>query len=255
MGKRMNRHIAALLLLISLMLPAQSIFAVQEPGEGYVRATFKEIVQTLVLLNGFDINNLKIADEYGRIVHCDLYKKNFSNDALWSGIRGQIISNVLKKQEHFRVRYEIVSPFALGRYDFKNQFFPIADDSAIRTALYINLVYPDNNDADCAGKTDANSIFPQKVMMELNQPLTVDGFSVPKDALEKIMVRLEEAGNKHRQVYGRIRVVVTSAGKGSSLSGFSIAPVVLKGDVVSVDFFIDRDLTEPIGSIQIGHGL
>jgi hypothetical protein len=247
----MNRNIAVLLVLISLALPVRVALAASDVGEGYARPTFPELIQTMILMNGFDINNPKIADEYARIIYCDLYRKNFGNDVIWDKIRSQIVTRALKKREYFRVRYEVVGIFNLGRYDFKTQFFPISDRTTISNVGSVSLLTPSDANLDCAGN-NLNSIFTQNIVLELKDPLTVKGFYVPQDKVEKMMVRIEEAGNTDRRVYGRIRVLVTDA-KGTDISKGNSTELVLNGKVASVDFFIDPGLTKPLGGVEVSH--
>ncbi len=249
----MKRYVAALLVLISLTLPVRTALALQQDaGEGYARPTFPELVQTMVLLNGFDISNPKVADEYARIVYCDLYRKNFGNDIVWDKIRNQIVTRALKRREYFRVKYEVVGMFNLGRYDFKEQFFPISNRTSITNVGSVSLLIPgEEDDTDCTGRV-GRPMFPTAVVLDLNEPLTVKGFAVPMDKVEKMMVRIEEAGNRDRRVYGRIRVLVTDAKQGQNISKENNAwQMTLEGKVESVDFFIDRELTKPIGKAHI----
>jgi len=246
----MKRYVAVFLVFMSLSLSVQTAQAsMTDVGEGYARPTFAELIQTLILLNGFDINEPKIADEYMRIVYCDLYRRNFGNDVIWDKIKNQVIVRALKKREYFRVRYEVIGIFNLGRYDFKNEFFPISDKTSISNVGSVSLYSPGEQSLDCGGN-NLSSMFPQNVVLELNEPLTVRGFHVPHQNVEKMMVRIQEAGNPNRQVYGRIRVFVTDA-KGPDMSKSNYSQIVLNGRVVSVDFFIDPFLTKPLGGVQI----
>ena len=208
----MNRYVAAFVFM-SLSLSVQTALASQDVGEGYARPTFAELIQTLILLNGFDINDPKIADEYMRIVYCDLYRRNFGNDVLWDKIKNQVIIRTLKKREYFRIRYEVIGIFNLGRYDFKNEFFPISDKTAITNVGSVSLYSTGDQTSTASMRIQ---FFPQNVVLELNEPLTVKGFYIPQKNA-KMMVRIQEAGNRNRQVYGRIRVFVTDA-KGLTLS-------------------------------------
>ena len=247
----MNRCIAVLLVLASLVLPAQIAMATSpEAGEGYARPTYIELIQTLTMMGGADITNNKIADEYGKIVYCDLYRKNFKNDVIWEKYRSQIVARMLKKKEYYRIKYEVVGVFYLGRYDFKNQYFPISNKAPIKNVGSVSLSsITDSSTTDCAGQGVYSSIYPVDIVMKLNEPLTIQGFKLPNEKVEKLMVRLEEAGDTDRRVYGRIRMIATDA-KGIDSKNNS-PQAVLNGKVTFVDFFIDQELTKPIASIKV----
>jgi len=251
----MKSYIIALVVLVSLALSAGTALALdkpaspQEPSEGYAKPTYPELIQTMILMGGADINEQRIADEYGRLVYCDLYRKNFSNDVLWEKLRDEITARAVKKREYFRVKYEVVGLFYLDRYDFKNEYFPISKKSPITNVGSINLFSPLDPKTDCSGAS-IYSIFPMEVVLQLNEPLTIERFKVSLDRVEKLMVRMEEAGDTSRRVYGRIRMVVTDA-KGLDVSRGNSTQITLNGKVISVDFFIDSDLTKPIASIRV----
>lgn len=253
----MNRLIAALLVLVSLALPASAAppaapaaAAPQEAGEGYALPTYPELIQTLLMMGGADITNTKIADEYGRLVYCELYHKNFSNDALWEKLRNEIIKRALNKKEYFRVKYEVTGVFYLGRYDFKNEYFPISKRSPIINVGSVSLISDKDYSTDCAGQGVYSYIFPMSIVMRLNEPLTILGFKIPRENVEKLMVRLEEAGDIDRRVYGRIRLLITDA-KGIDYNRNNTSEAVLNGKVISVDFFLDRDMTKQIAHIAV----
>lgn len=247
----MNRLIAVLLILVSLSLSGAAVSAAPEAQEGYALPTYPELIQTLVMMGGADITNTKIADEYGRLVYCDLYRKNFSNDALWEKLRNEIVKRAVNKKEYFRVKYEVIGVFYLGRYDFKSEYFPIdRKRSPITNVGSVSLVSAKDFSTDCMGQGVYSSILPMNVVMRLNEPLTILGFKIPRDSVERLMVRLEEAGDQDRRVYGRIRMITTDA-KGIDFTQNNTAEAVLNGKVISVDFFIDHDLTKQIAHMQV----
>ncbi len=247
----MNRRgvIFIFLILLGLTAPVHSSFAQKRVGEGYAQPTFGEIVQTMVLLKGYDINDRKVADEYGRLVYCNLYKKNFGNDVAWNKIRSQYVSRIIEKKEYFRVLYETTGIFNLDRYDFETQSFPISAQTAMKNVGSIKLFSAEEPRPDC-GNMKALSVFPPIIILQLNQPLTLDRLNLPMEKVEKMLARIEEAGNKQRQVYGRLRMRITDA-PGPIMSNDTIVRADLRGDVVSVDFFLDRELTKPIGGVKI----
>ncbi|MDE2337229.1 MAG: DUF4852 domain-containing protein [Alphaproteobacteria bacterium] len=245
----MKRRIIALFVVIGLFAAAMPAAAAGLPGEGYAWPTFREIVQTFVLMKGLDITKPKVADEYGRITYCELYRRNYSNDFLWKKIRDEIVSRALKKKEYFRVRYQAVATFKLGRYDFKTHYFPFSHLQAFENVGYINLYTPSGGTSFCDSGPDP--IFSAYGMMKLDTPLTIEGFSISEKKVQKLMVRMQEAGNKDRKIYARIRVVVTGAEKGIGMSAGNSVQFVLDGYVTSVDFFLDPKLTEPIGHMPL----
>lgn len=251
----MNRFITAFLFLVYLAcmaVPASALLP-QDVGEGYAAPNYPELIQTMLMMNGADISNPRIADEYGRLVYCDIYKKDYGNDVLWEKVRDEIINRAKKKKEYFRIKYEIASVFYLGRYDFERQWFPIdAAKSSIENVGSLSLMGVGEYSNDCTGQPIYSSIFPLIVIMQLNEPLTIEGFTIPKEKVDRLIVRMEEAGDVDRRIYGRIRMVVDSA-KGVDYSEQNTGRVILNGKVISVDFFIDPELTKPMASIHVNN--
>jgi hypothetical protein len=244
----MNRIFIATVIALALMMPGAA-FAQKKIGEGYATPTFGEIVQTMVMMKGFDINDRAVADEYGRLVYCSLYKKNFGNDVAWNKIRSEYVNRVLEKKEYFRVLYEMTATFSLDRYDFSTQSFPISDRTSMRNVGSIDLFAFEDPRPDC-GISKPLTVFPPNITLQLNQPLTVDRVYIPVDKVEKILARIEEREHKQRYVYGRIRFRVTDA-PGLVKNNNVVIRADVRGDIVAVDFFLDRELMKPIGGVRL----
>jgi len=240
-----------IILSVFLMLAAfvQGAFAGLKVSEGYARTTFKELGKTIVGIGALDIRDPKVADDYARLVYCKLYRKNYSNDVEWNKIRDKIISDVMEKREYYRVMYEVYGVFKLGRYDFEKQFFPLDKekfrDTAMRNVNRIEL-FSDKEYTPYCGHTGFSRVFLPTVVLRPNRIVTVEGFTVPVEKVEEILARMEKTRNVNRLVYGRIRVRITDP--------LPVDPkfwiIEIKGDVMSIDFFLDREMTKPIGGVQ-----
>ena len=89
-------------------------------------------------------------------------------------------------------------------------------------------------------------LFPD-VVLNLAHPVTVDGFRFPENNVEIILARMEEAGNTERIIYGRIRVNITEP----SFEKKKSRRIEMKGNVESIDFFLNQEMTKLIGSVQL----
>ena len=246
----MKRGLIILFVFFTLVVPVQGAFAGLKVSEGYASVNFKELGQTIVGIGILDIRDPDVADDYARLVHCSLYRKNYANDVEWNKIRDQIIFDVMEKREYYRVMYEVYGVFKLGRYDFDRQFFPFARnkvgrDTAMRNVGYIEL-FSNKGYIPYCGRTNISKIFLPNIGLRPNHNVTVKGFGVPVEKVEGILARMEKAKNVDRLVYGRIRVRITEPLPVIS-KHFKIE---MKGDVVSVDFFLDREMAKPIGGVQ-----
>jgi hypothetical protein len=229
-------------------LPAAS--AANDIGEGYAAANFKELSQTILLMGGLDIKNPKVADEYLRLSYCGLYQKNFKNDFEWGKIRSDITTRVLEKREYYRVLYETMGLFKLDRYDTEDQSFPLSPDTAMVNVgsmeLFTNVLYRPYCGLDGRG----SAVFSPNITLVLNQPLTVRKFKIPQAEAEKLLARMAAMNNQDRQFYGRIRFRITGA-PGNVVSFGQVQRTPLQGDITAVDFFLDSDMTKPLGSAPL----
>lgn len=249
----MKRILIILFVLLGLCLPMQAVHAEKDIGEGFAPVNFKELIQTIVMMGGgFDIHETRVADEYARLVYCDLYKKSYHNDVEWNKIRKKIVSRALEKREYFRILYEMTGAFQLERYDFEGQFFPLTKNTAMRNVGSLVLISPDNYTPHCPTGEDHENLFVPHIRLLLNQPLTLDKFRIPPDEVEEFLARQTEAGNRSRWLFGRIRIRITEAGDiVRDKEKDRILRENLIGEIVSVNFYLDSEFTKPVGGIQV----
>ena len=247
----MKRAFVILFVFFTLAAPLQEAFAEEKVSEGYALTSMKELVKTIIGMEVLDINDIKIADEYARLVYCNIYRKSYSNDVEWNEIRKKIISDVMEKREYYRVMYEVHGIFKLGRYNFETQFFSISENldyeksAVMRNVISIDLFLNQEYTPHC-GINGHPTFFMPNVVLKLNKPMTVDRFEVPMEKVEGILVRMKEAKNVKRTIYGRIRVRIT----GPLPIIKNSSKIKMKGDVMSVDFFLDPEMTKYIGGTQ-----
>ncbi len=86
------------------------------------------------------------------------------------------------------------------------------------------------------------------IAMEFGRPLNLTAFSIPPEKVEVMLTRMTEGRNSKREIYGRIRIHVIDAKAPEAKSGRIRG--VLKGDVTAIDFFLDKEMTKPIGGTQ-----
>jgi len=202
----------------------------------------------VLMQGGVDINNPKVADDYAQLAYCNLYQKNFKNDVEWNKIRAQISARVQEKKEYFRVLYETSSAFKLGRYNMETQSFPLTPKTAMVNVGSIMLTELEDYTRYC-GIMKPSSFFPPAINLLLNQPLTVKEVKIPMDRVEKMLARMDETGNTDRKVYGRIRFRIIGA-PGPVISNDQAVRSDVLGEIMSIDFFLDSELTKPVGKAQ-----
>lgn len=214
-------------------------------GEAFVSPTFKDLLQTFIMLDGADLKDNKKADDYARLMYCNLYKEKYSSDFEWNTIRTQISDRVKYKKESYRTLYEIGGVIYLGRYNFETQDFPLINSSALFNISSLVMTSPAPNTETCASMYQGS--FPSGFNIKLKQPLTLDRLKVPLDEAEKLLAKMEKVKNTDRRLYVRFRVRLTGVAEGAS----NLKVGVFVGDVVGIDVFYDSDRTRLFSRVPI----
>lgn len=225
-------------------------------GEGYAVPTLRDIVQTFTLMGGVDAGNDRIIDEYMNLVYCDIYTKNYSNDFEWNNIRREMQLRIQEKKESYRVLYEIIGPVTIGRYNFETQSFPLIHNTSLENVGVLSVYRYIPRSTYCSGLSGVDLIhYPYEFFFELNRSLNVDKVKVPMDQAERVLEEivsyndLEGKNSIQRQIYIRFRVRVSEA---LGITGRDISrKAVMRAQLQSIDFFIDREATMHIASIPI----
>lgn len=231
-------------------------------GEGYAVPTFREIVQTFTLMGGLDSGSEGVIDEYMNIVYCDVFLESYSNDFEWNKIRRNMQLRIQEKKENYRLLYEIIGPVTIGRYDFEEQSFPLVGETALENVGVLS-VYRYTPATPLCGRSGTQELkyYPFEYFIELNRPLNINNIKVAMDEAEALLKKIveyngEPDGNSvavptsiKRQIYIRFRVRVSEA---LGVTGRDVGrKAVMRAQLQSIDFFIDREATMHIANIPI----
>ena len=238
--------------------PATAVTAYNaETGEAFAEPTFRDLSMMLLMLDGVDINQPKVADDYAKMNFCGLYKDKYKNDFEWNKVRQQIVNRVLSKKDYYRLQYELDGTINLDRYNFDTQDFPLTTMTAMERVGSM-ILYDNGNAADnpkgrnrilCNDDTYTR-VFPGQYMFVLTQPLTFDRLKLPMDEAKSLLERMASTKNTDRHLYVRFRLRVTGIEKVLA-SRTDAVQINVKGDIVAVDIFLDRDMTKYLTSINL----
>lgn len=255
----MKRFFAKLLCAAMLLaVPAGSANASKYGGgESYAEANFRDLSQTLVLMDGVSIEEPKVLEEYAKMNYCEIYKEKFQDDFEWSQFRKLVVQKVQSKKEYYRNLYQISGIVFLGRYNFDTQDFPFVDDSALMNvgSLQLYQLNRKSKNADTArllcGGTDRSILFPDKYVFELNQPLTFDRLKIPMEEAKQLLARMDRMGNTDRRLYVRFRMRVISVMPIDPKLLNANVTARMRGELTAIDIFLDRDLTQPFATVEV----
>jgi hypothetical protein len=232
-------------------------------GEAYAEPSYKELIQTLVMMSERTIKTTFVADEYAKLLYCDLYTEKYKDDFAWNASREKIIDRVSSKKEPYRILYEIISTIHLEKYSFETQDYPFDKASRIVNVSSLAFSTPQRKTkGPCALADMRGGIFPTEFSVLLNQPFTLDRFKIPVGDAEKLLDEIKKESGDKRKVYARFRVRLQSIVDGNvKIEGTKQkrgptplaypALVVFRGELTSIDLFLDRELTKHIANIPV----
>lgn len=239
---------------VSIPVPEKPLSPVGDIVEGYARPDYRDMMQTIVVLGGFDITDPQVADEYARLLECDSYRKHYTDDFSWDAIRRQVTDRVREKKENYRVHYEYSGIVKLDRYDFVKQMFPLTEDTRFSNVGRMEVIsaavaWP----YLCRSKKEdkKDPYFPIQIGLTLNMPLDLKGLAMPPERAEALLAKLKSRGVIDRSIFVRFRFKVVDQPRIVKAKKGRKSRADLVGNLEHIDFFLDRDLTEWLASAPI----
>lgn len=252
------RYVVAILAVLAFSGAAQLSFAdtavTTESGEAYATPTFRELSQMLVMLDGVNINDPKVADDYAKLLYCGLYKEKYRDDFEWNKVRQQLVNRVISKKDYYRIQYELAGSINLDRYNFDTQDFPLTPQTEMvrvgSMILYDFSVETDTRIRVLCRDDSHSKVFPGHYLFVLSQPLTFNRLKLPVDEAKALLERMNTTKNRDRRLYVRFRLRITGIEKMASTRSENVQ-VMLKGEMTNIDIFHDAELTKYLTSINL----
>ncbi len=239
---------------VSIPAPTQTIAGAGDVVEGYARPDYRDLIQTIIVLGGLDINTPKVADEYAQLVECTSYRKYAADDFSWNDIRKQVVERVRSKQESYRIHYEYSGVVKIDRYDFSRQVFPLTPDTQLNNVGRMDVVTPQAAWpylCRTGPKDKREPYFPLQIGLALNTPLVLNSFAMPPERAEALLAKLKARGVTDRSIFVRFRFRVIDQPKILLDKKNVMYRADMVGRIEQIDFFLDRDLTIWIASAPV----
>lgn len=239
---------------MSIPAPDKVVPTVGDIVEGYARPDYRDLVQTVVVLGGLDIENATVADEYARLIECAAYQKYHADDFSWNGIRQQVVERVRGKKENYRIHYEYAGLVKLDRYDFAKQMFPLTAETRFNNVGRMDVITSSAaRPYLCRVPSEENKdpYFPLTVGLKLANPLDLKGFVMPPDRAEALLAKLKARGVADRSIFVRFRFRVIDQPLIVRDKKNVMQRAELVGNLEFIDFYLDRDLTVWIASAPV----
>ena len=251
--------IFAAFLLLAAFTAARAGVIGGDKGEAYAEPTYKELTQTLVMMDGIDITDPIVANDYAKLLFCDLYRTNSKNDFDWQKIRQQIVSRVTQHKDYYRIQYQLGGTIFLNVYNFETQDFPFKPESALTRVGSMSLLditqIGDSTKGikKLCGDQELSPSFPINYTAQMHQPLTFDRLKIPMDEAKQLLDKMAAVKNTDRRLYVRFRFRLQSL-----IAKMPPPPVNLRrnramfvSELSQIDVFLDKDMTKFVTTVYI----
>ncbi|HYD19246.1 MAG TPA: DUF4852 domain-containing protein [Patescibacteria group bacterium] len=249
---------AAFLLLLAFTVARAGVIG-GDKGESYANPSYKELTQTLVMMDGVDITDPLVANDYAKLLYCDLWKQNSKNDFDWQKIRQQIVTRITQHKEYYRIQYQLGGTVFLNVYNFETQDFPFKPDSALVRVGSMSLLdvsqigEKDKGIKKLCGDDEYSLTFPINHTVQMHQPLTFDRLKIPMDEAKQLLDKMAAMRNTDRRLYVRFRFRLQSL-----LAKMPPPPVNLRrnramfqAELSQIDVFLDKEMTKFVTTVYI----
>lgn len=236
--------------------PKTEVISKRDIVEGYAKPDYNDLVQTAVVLGAYDIDDVKVAQEYAKQIYCPLFQKYYADDFSWNAEKKKILSRVKSKKEPYRVQYEYGGVVKLDRYDPATQSFPLSKDTRLSNVGHMEVLNSRIlKDVYCKigveGEDDKRSIFPVVVGLMLNKPLTLTAMPMSPDKGDALLAKLRARGILDRSIFVRFRFRVVDKPQIVKNSHGEVYRIDLGGHLQAIDFFLDREMTMWLTAVPV----
>lgn len=248
--RMLKNKLLASALVLTLGLSSGTAEAVDASiGRGYAKIDYRSLTQTFFsFYNGGNPSN-DMLDEYAELAYCELYKDNFVNDFEWAAIRDSIKKDMKTYSSNMHKFYEIEGELKIGRYDFSSKRFPLHEDSALLGIGKLSLYNPNNYFIFCGRSGDLKSL-PSSYTLSLYNPLELEEIQIDDKVAREIVEHIYQDTYGQRYFFARFRVNLLDylGNRGAKIANNE---VVIKGEVDSIDLFLDPEMTKKFHTIKV----
>lgn len=151
----------------------------EDEGDGYLPTTFKNLSRLYWGLGRFAPDDIDAVNRYLLINECELYQQYYYNDFEWSKILETTRDFLKQNSNKFPVRYEIMVPIFLGRYDMGKEEFELHDKSKVLGVRKIDVVVNGMRKVCDAGGNIPG--YPRDIIVILSHPLFLSKIHVGRE--------------------------------------------------------------------------
>jgi len=223
-----------------------------EINDGYKIPTFKNLSKLYWALAMFDLGDNTAIDSYLLINECDLYKKYFDSDFEYESLREATKETIVKNMASFPVKFEIMIPVGMGRYDTGTEKFKLDVRSHFIGSKRLEVYVNDEGERICGKDSAELKGYPKNFILSLSRPFTLMEAPVPPELAQLYIEESQRLAQKYpyryrvsefgRIAYIRLKVTMNQFRGYSQQTGQ--APMAdIFGTIDGFDIYADREKT------------
>jgi len=146
----------------------------------YASASIENIAKLYWALDKLDIENDEHLDNYIRITECEIFSNYRNNEFEWAEIRNAVREGIKAGKGNFPLRFEIVLPIQLDRYDQDKEAFEIVETHQMEEVGRLEMISESFGGKVCGYVRDIPH-FPQGLILDISKPFTLTHVPMDKD--------------------------------------------------------------------------
>lgn len=180
--------------------------------DGYAVPTFKNLSKLYWALAMFDLGDDKAIDNFLRINECEMFMKYFGSDFELVSLRAATKESIVKNMASYPVKFEVVIPIGIDRYDMGTERFKLDIRTDFINAKRLEMVVNETTRPVCGkGRVATGPIpgYPKNFILSLSRPFTLTEIPVKPEVAQlyieearKFSEKIPETANFSK--YGRI---------------------------------------------------
>lgn len=172
-------------------VPWEMALTTKGTTEKYQSPNIKLMSQAFVKLTGVDLSDDKLVDDFAAINFCSAIKQYYTNEFKWREVREEIRKKIETDMETYPETILLHGTLQVGRYDFDESAFMLADNSIMKNLGLFNLALGAGSDKPC--QDYAVTRIPVRYNVRLNNPIEFDRIPMPEERAVKVLERLKSA--------------------------------------------------------------
>ena len=220
-------------------------------NDGYVVPTLKNLSKLYWALAMFDLSDNQAVDGYLMINQCDIYKKFFRSDFELESLREATRQSIQGNMTKFPMKFEIMIPVGLDRYNIGTEKFALDPRSQFLGARRLEIAV-NSRFGNICGILDIPK-YPRNFILSLSRPLTVTDIPVDPEVAQVFIEQQDNEAPTHvfrsviskysRVAYLRVTVSMNQFKGYSKPDNITPSMAEIFGTIDGFEMYGDRDKT------------